>query len=83
MCIKISGLKLCILLDNCSKFLISPNSHSIPSPTFAFSNNEGFVFTSKEYPLTIQPILCNHNDNQEPLNPLCPVKKTFFPLQKL
>ncbi len=29
---------------------------------------------------TLAPSLINHSDNQDPLKPVCPVIKTFFPL---
>ena len=60
---------------------MSPISEIIPSLTLASSNKLLEVIGSKAYPLTEAPIRCNHKDNQLPLNPVCPVKKTLLPCQ--
>ena len=40
----------------------------------------GCVGGIKEYPVTLAPSSLSHIDSQEPLNPVCPVTRTFFPL---
>src|ERR1019366_5999099 len=55
----------------------------IPEGTDAVSNRLGEVGGSSEYPVTSAPSLCNQSDSQLPLNPVCPVRKTFLPDQNI
>ena len=41
-------------------------------------NIEGLVLGANEYPQTSEPRPVSHNASQLPLNPVCPVKKTFL-----
>ncbi|MNF13222.1 hypothetical protein D3C80_2149820 [compost metagenome] len=47
------------------------------------SNKLGDVDGSNEYPVISAPIELSHKHNQEPLNPVCPVKNTFLPFQNV
>jgi hypothetical protein len=42
----------------------------IPFATSATSNKLGLVGGPSEYPVTLDPMLCNHKDSQLPLKPV-------------
>ena len=50
--------------------------------TFANSNRLIFVGGGKAKPITSAPRYCNISASQDPLNPVCPVIKTFLFFQK-
>src|SRR3989344_2574143 len=66
-----------------SKSRISPTRESIFFATPASSNKDGLVGAANASPVTLAPAFVNQSEVQLPLNPVCPVRKTFFPDQKL
>ena len=54
----------------------------LPS-TSAILNKLGFVGDSNEYPVIFAPAFNKIRQSQVPLNPVCPVINTFFPLYQL
>src|SRR5258706_5546116 len=54
----------------------------IPSATLASTKRLGVVGGGSEYPTTFAPALSSHRDSQLPLNPVCPVNRTFLFRQK-
>ena len=52
-------------------------------PNFKSSKKFGFDIGLIAYPVTLAPKLCKSKVNQLPLNPVCPVIRTFLFFQKI
>ena len=71
------GLKQIDPITDHGEFIID---FSIFDSMFNSLNKEGLVFGAREYPQTLAPSFVSQSASQLPLKPVCPVKKTFFPL---
>ena len=79
-CNTISGCTSLNTSFKCAKSLISPITELILFSTSAIEKRLGSVGASSEYPVTSAPAFTRILQSQEPLNPVCPVTRTFLPL---
>lgn len=76
-CNTISGCTSLNTSFKCAKSLISPITELILFSTSAIEKRLGSVGASSEYPVTSAPAFTRILQSQEPLNPVCPVTRTF------